>query len=436
MWRETRPIWTIIRYTSLAVILVVGGALLWLYINSLNVQPPPAAPLVILPTQTRATRIVIPPTAWETPTPRPRQPTWTPYGNPTGTDTLAPTGTTTATLSFTLTPTSATTLTRTPTVLMTRTKTKTTGPTRITSPTPTHNPILVNQTIIFGGLANKTYGASPFAVSATASSGLAVSFSTSGNCSNTGSTISITDAGSCTVTASQGGGSGYNPAADVLQSFTIYKAVASCSVTGYSVTYDTHPHKASGTCTGVFSEVLSGLDLTNTVHTNVSDDFSGDSWSYPGNADYNSASGPVSDTISMANGCNIVGWSGTYDGNSHGASGSCVGAGTLDLGASYTDVSGGSASWTYTGDANSDADFGAVMITINPANPNCSVNGYTVTGDGTTSFTATGSCTGPGNLDLNGTTHTDPGEWDDPWTFTSSSGNYTNDSGSVHDIIQ
>ena len=325
---------------------------------------------------------------------------------------------------------------RTPTVLMTRTKTKTTGPTRITSPTPTHNPILVNQTIIFGGLANKTYGASPFAVSATASSGLAVSFSTSGNCSNTGSTISITDAGSCTVTASQGGGSGYNPAADVLQSFTIYKAVASCSVTGYSVTYDTHPHKASGTCTGVFSEVLSGLDLTNTVHTNVSDDFSGDSWSYPGNADYNSASGPVSDTISMANGCNIVGWSGTYDGNSHGASGSCVGAGTLDLGASYTDVSGGSASWTYTGDANSDADFGAVMITINPANPNCSVNGYTVTGDGTTSFTATGSCTGPGNLDLNGTTHTDPGEWDDPWTFTSSSGNYTNDSGSVHDIIQ
>lgn len=52
------------------------------------------------------------------------------------------------------------------------------------------------------------------------------------------------------------------------------------------------------------------------------------------------------------------------------------------------------------------------------------------------SHTASGSCTGPGTLNLNGTTHTDTGTYTDPWTFTSSSGNYSNDSGTVQDIIQ
>ncbi len=80
------------------------------------------------------------------------------------------------------------------------------------------------QTITFGALAAKTYGDPDFAVSATASSGLAVSFAAAGDCTVSAATVHITGAGSCTVTASQAGDSGYLAAPDVARSFTIAKA--------------------------------------------------------------------------------------------------------------------------------------------------------------------------------------------------------------------
>src|SRR5207247_7051238 len=73
-------------------------------------------------------------------------------------------------------------------------------------------------------------------------------------------------------------------------------------------------------------------------------------------------------------------------------------------------------------------------------NPTCSVTGYSVPYDGD-SHTATGSCTGVGGvvlsgLDLSGTTHTDAvASHSDSWTFTDSTGNYNDDSGSVTDEI-
>jgi hypothetical protein len=84
--------------------------------------------------------------------------------------------------------------------------------------------VLANQTITFGLLANKTYGAPDFTVSATASSGLPVSFAASGACTVSGAIVHLTGAGSCTVTASQPGNVIYNPAPDVSQSFAIAKA--------------------------------------------------------------------------------------------------------------------------------------------------------------------------------------------------------------------
>src|SRR5207244_686054 len=80
------------------------------------------------------------------------------------------------------------------------------------------------QTITFAALPGKTFGDPDFSVSATASSSLAVSFGASGNCTVTGSTVHITGAGSCTITASQAGDSNFNPGADVPQSFSIAKA--------------------------------------------------------------------------------------------------------------------------------------------------------------------------------------------------------------------
>jgi len=48
-----------------------------------------------------------------------------------------------------------------------------------------------------------------------------VSFAASGQCTVSGNTVTITAAGSCTITASQAGNSNYNAAASVPQTFTI-----------------------------------------------------------------------------------------------------------------------------------------------------------------------------------------------------------------------
>jgi hypothetical protein len=83
---------------------------------------------------------------------------------------------------------------------------------------------LGDQTITFGPLANKTFGAPDFRVSATATSGLVVSFAASGKCTISGTTVHLTGAGSCTVTASQPGDANFNPAPDVARTFSIARA--------------------------------------------------------------------------------------------------------------------------------------------------------------------------------------------------------------------
>lgn len=81
-----------------------------------------------------------------------------------------------------------------------------------------------NQAINFGALSTKTYGDADFIVSATASSTLSVNFAATGSCTISGGTVHITGAGSCMITASQGGNINYNPAAGVAQTFAVDKA--------------------------------------------------------------------------------------------------------------------------------------------------------------------------------------------------------------------
>jgi Regulator of chromosome condensation (RCC1) repeat/PASTA domain len=87
----------------------------------------------------------------------------------------------------------------------------------------------LDQTISFAPLPDRTWGYPGFfVVSAAASSGLPVSFAASGNCFlYNGSTVFISSAGSCTVTASQPGGLNYNPASDVSRTFTIARSTQS-----------------------------------------------------------------------------------------------------------------------------------------------------------------------------------------------------------------
>jgi hypothetical protein len=80
------------------------------------------------------------------------------------------------------------------------------------------------QTIAFAPLPGRTFGDPPFSLTATASSGLPVRFSATGACLLAGETLSLTGAGGCVVTASQGGDASYLPASDVAQTFGIARA--------------------------------------------------------------------------------------------------------------------------------------------------------------------------------------------------------------------
>ncbi len=72
-----------------------------------------------------------------------------------------------------------------------------------------------SQTIRFPGPPQKFFGDPDFTLSASASSGLEVTLTASGDCSVSGSTIHILSAGKCVVTAHQPGNELFEPAADV-----------------------------------------------------------------------------------------------------------------------------------------------------------------------------------------------------------------------------
>jgi uncharacterized repeat protein (TIGR01451 family) len=86
-----------------------------------------------------------------------------------------------------------------------------------------NEPGLADQTITFASLTNKQTTSAPFTLSATASSGLPVSFSiVSGPATISGNTLTLDGVpGSVVVRASQGGNAQYNPAADVDRSFVV-----------------------------------------------------------------------------------------------------------------------------------------------------------------------------------------------------------------------
>jgi hypothetical protein len=81
--------------------------------------------------------------------------------------------------------------------------------------------IAASQTITFAPLSNKPFGSAPFTVSAQASSGLAVSFSsaTPAVCTVSGSTVTLGAIGLCTIVASQPGNADYQQASPVSESF-------------------------------------------------------------------------------------------------------------------------------------------------------------------------------------------------------------------------
>ena len=157
----------------------------------------------------------------------------------------------------------------------------------------------------------------------------------------------------------------------------VNKATPNCAITPYNVTYDGLPHTATGTCTGVggAGDVLAGLVLTGTTHTNAAS-YPADPWTFTDvTGNYNNASGTVTDNIAKADAnCTITPYNVTYDGLPHTATGTCTGVGGAG------DVLAG--------------------------------------------------------LVLTATTHTAAGSYPtDPWSFTDVTGNYNNQNGTVADNI-
>jgi hypothetical protein len=82
------------------------------------------------------------------------------------------------------------------------------------------------QTISFNSPGSVPYGAEPFTLSATSTSGLSVTLTstTSGVCSVSGATVTIVGGGTCSLTASQAGNANYLAASSATQSFTVSQA--------------------------------------------------------------------------------------------------------------------------------------------------------------------------------------------------------------------
>jgi len=117
---------------------------------------------------------------------------------------------------------------------------------------------MMNQSITFGALTSKTYGDSSFALTGSASSGLAVSYSSSntGVATVSGSVVTIIGAGSTTITASQVGNISYNAATSVSQTLTVNKA-------NQTITFTTLPAKTYGDSAFVLTgSSTSGLSVS------------------------------------------------------------------------------------------------------------------------------------------------------------------------------
>ncbi|MEO2064842.1 MAG: MBG domain-containing protein [Christiangramia sp.] len=250
-------------------------------------------------------------------------------------------------------------------------------------------------------------------------------------------------AGTATASYSYDGDDNHFPSSDS-KTFNIGKADAVIAVVGYSGIYDAQAHGASGSAKDLSGNDLAGLDLVASF-TNVPGGIA--NWTFSDvTGNYNDASGSVEIAIQKADAViSVVGYSGIYDAQVHGASGSAKDlsgndlAG-LDLGASFTNVPGGIANWTFkdvTGNYN-DAS-GSVEIAIEKADATISVVGYSGIYDAQ-AHGASGSAKDlSGNdlagLDLGASFTNVPGGTAN-WTFKDVTGNYKDASGSVEIAIQ
>uniref|UniRef100_UPI002930B7C6 MBG domain-containing protein n=1 Tax=Pedobacter nototheniae TaxID=2488994 RepID=UPI002930B7C6 len=128
--------------------------------------------------------------------------------------------------------------------------------------------ITSDQTITFNSIPTQVFGNGPVTLTATSTSGLNVSFASDNAAVATisGNVLTINGAGTANITASQAGGSGYNPAPDVIEVLTVDQAAASIALSNLAQIYDGTAKAATATTTPAG---LSGLSITYDGSTTV-----------------------------------------------------------------------------------------------------------------------------------------------------------------------
>jgi len=122
-------------------------------------------------------------------------------------------------------------------------------PSPCSSPTPTPTPANQMITVNPHAPANAAYN-SQFTVAATASSGLDVTYSSAGACTNTGATFMMTSGtGTCTVKYDQAGNANYNAAPQVTENVTAQKASATITLSNLTQVFDGLPKFATASTT-------------------------------------------------------------------------------------------------------------------------------------------------------------------------------------------
>jgi hypothetical protein len=167
-----------------------------------------------------------------------------------------------------------------------------------------------DQQITFDALPDRTFGDADFAVGATSSSNLAVSFTAAGNCALSGNQVHLTGAGSCTIEAAQAGNVDYNAAAPASRQFTINKATAVITLGNLAQTFDGTPKSASA------ATIPAGLNVTLTYSqggvpvTSPTNAGSYDVTATVNDADYQ---GSTSGTLVIGKGKPVITWQSPQD---------------------------------------------------------------------------------------------------------------------------
>ena len=136
--------------------------------------------------------------------------------------------------------------------------------------------LILTQTISFSSLSGQTYGVATMTLGATASSGLAVSYTVSGPATISGSSLSVVGVGTVMVTAQQAGNGTYSAATSVSQSFTVSAATLTVTPNNTVKSFGTLNPPLTYVITGyvnndaVSSPMVSGSPAITTTATTLS----------------------------------------------------------------------------------------------------------------------------------------------------------------------